>query len=83
MAETIADIIVKEMSGKTKKTQYFDYLDLYDLERKYESDEDFESCPLQDIAEALKKGRQVKAAFTDEVQVAPDEYEGLLVVTLQ
>lgn len=71
------------MSGRIKKTKCFDYMDLYDLERKYEADEDFEFCPLEDIAEALKKCRQVKEAFTDEVQVGPDEYEGLLIVTLQ
>lgn len=57
-------------------------MDLYDLERKYESDEDFEFCPLEDIAAALKKCRQVKDVMVDEVEVGPDEYEGLLIVTL-
>lgn len=71
------------MSGKIKKTKCFDYMDLYDLERKYEADKDFEFCPLEDIAEALTRCRQVKEAFTDEVQVGPSEYEGLLIVTLQ
>lgn len=71
------------MSGKTKKSKAFDYMDLYDLERKYGADKDFEFCPLEDISEALKKCRQVKDAWVDEVKVGPDEYEGLLIVTLQ
>ncbi len=58
-------------------------MDLYDLERKYGSDEDFEFCPLEDIADALKKCNQVKDVFVGEVEVGPDEYEGLLIVTLQ
>ena len=57
-------------------------MDLYDLERKYKADKDFEFCPLEDIAAALKKCRQVKDVLIDEVEVGPDEYEGLLIVTL-
>lgn len=71
------------MSGKIKKCRCFDSMDLYELQHKYNRVEEFEFCPIKDVAKALKKCKQVEDVVTDEVEVGPDEYEELLIVTIR
>lgn len=66
MAETIADIVVKE------KKIVIDDLDLFEIQQAYGFR--YEYVTHEKLVEALKKCRQVKDVWLEELQVGPFDY---------